>query len=61
MIMRSYVAPKIEVVELEEEVGALTIGGCCDIKVDDGGTLFPGPQDGGFVNCDNPLNDWGGD
>lgn len=55
--MKSYVAPKIEVVELEEEVGALTIGSCCDIRVDDG----PGPQDGGFVSCDNPLNDWGGD
>lgn len=59
--MKSYVAPKIEVVELEEEVGALMIGSCCDIKVNDGGTIIPGPEDGGFVNCDDPFADWGGD
>ena len=59
--MKSYVAPKIEVVELEEEVGALMIGSCCDIKVNDGGTIIPGPEDGGFANCDGPFADWGGD
>ena len=55
--MKSYVAPKIEVVELEEEVGALMIGSCCDIRVDDG----PGPGDGGVDNCDDPYADWGGE
>lgn len=56
--MKAYVAPKIEVVELEEEVGTAGLfGSGCDIQVD-GNTAIGW---GGPAHCDNPDSDWGGD